>query len=459
VSRVPIRLRVTLAFAAVMALVLAIVGLFLYLRLEHQLNESIDHGLLSRGAEASTLVRAAAGGGLDDVEANPLIEADESFAQVLRADGEVVDATAQLGDQPVLDAAEVERALVEPTFFERDSDAVSGVEGRARLLAAPVDTPDGQLIAVVGSSLGDRDEALTGLGTLLAIGGPAALLVASLAGYWAAATALRPVEKMRRRAARISAGDPGERLPVAAPNDEISRLGRTLNEMLARLEASFERERRFVDDASHELRTPLALHKTELELALRYATDEGQLRAAIGSSVEEIDRLIQLAEDLLVVARSDEDGLRVAIERVPVAGLFAGVAERFSARAVAAGRKISVDAGDLAVQGDRLRLEQALTNLVDNALRHGEGEVRLWARASGGRVELHASDQGPGFGPGFLERAFERFSRADEARPRGGSGLGLAIVETIAVAHGGRARAANGPEGGADVWIELAEAP
>jgi len=457
VSRVPIRLRVTLAFAAVMALVLAVVGLFLYLRLEHQLNESIDQGLLSRGAEASTLVRAAAGGGLEVADENPLIEADESFAQVLGAAGEVIDSTAQLGDQAVLDTAQLERALAEPSFFERG--AVPGIEGTARLLAAPVDTPEGELVAVVGSSLGDRDEALASLATLLAIGGPAALLLASLAGYWTAATALRPVERMRRRAASISASDPGERLPVPAPADEISRLGDTLNQMLARLEASFERERRFVDDASHELRTPLALHKTELELALRYATDESQLRASIGSSVEEIDRLIQLAEGLLVVARSHDDGLPVTIERVNVAELFAGAADRFSGRAEAADRTISVDDSDLAVEGDRLRLEQALTNLVDNSLRHGDGTVQLWARAAAGRVELHVSDQGAGFAAGFLDRAFERFSRADEARARGGNGLGLAIVETIALAHGGSAGATNGPDGGADVWIEIAEAP
>jgi signal transduction histidine kinase len=452
VSRIPIRLRVTLAFTAVMAVVLAVVGLFLYLRLADQLNESIDQGLLSRGAEASTLVRAASGGRLDLADQNPLIESDESFAQVLDADGAIVDSTPQLGDGAVLDADQLTRALEEPTFFEQD---VPGIEGTARLLAAPVDTGAGALVAIVGSSLEDRDESLASLAALLALGGTAALVLASLAGYWAAASALRPVEAMRRRAARISAGDPGERLPVGAPDDEIARLGETLNQMLGRLEAAFERERRFVDDASHELRTPLALHKTELELALRYADDEAQLRAAIGSSVEEIDRLIQLAEDLLVVARSDENGLPLSVESIAAADLFATVAERFAARADAAGRRVMVEAGGFVIEGDRLRLEQALTSLVDNSLRHGYGDVRLWARLGEGGIELHVSDHGAGFPPAFLERAFERFSRADGGRSGRGSGLGLAIVEAIAAAHGGRARAANADAGGADVWIEL----
>jgi signal transduction histidine kinase len=355
----------------------------------------------------------------------------------------------------VLNASDLERATSDPTFFELEEGTVPGIEGRARLLATPVDTEGGELIAVVGSSLGDRDEALTNLATLMLIGGPVALLVASLAGYWVAGTALRPVEAMRRRAAEISASEPDERLPLPAAKDELRRLGETLNQMLGRLEAALERERRFVDDASHELRTPLTLHKTELELALRYATDEEELRAAIASAGEEIDRLIQLAEDLLVVARSEQGELTVAREDVPVGELLGTVGERFRARVEQSKRPLLVDGGDGTVRGDRLRLEQALTSMVDNALRYSDGEVRLWARRNGSRVELHVSDDGPGFPPDFIDRAFDRFSRADAARARGGTGLGLAIVDTIARAHGGRGAAANTPEGGADVWIEL----
>jgi signal transduction histidine kinase len=260
---------------------------------------------------------------------------------------------------------------------------------------------------------------------------------------------------MRRRAAAISASRPEERLPLPEARDELRRLSETLNEMLGRLEAALERERRFVDDASHELRTPLALHKTELELAQRYATDEEELRAAIASAGEEVDRLIQLAEDLLVVARSEQGELTLTQRDVPVTNLLGTVGERFRARLEQSKRPLVVHGGDGAVRGDRLRLEQALTSMVDNALRYGDGEVRLWARRNGSRVELHVSDSGPGFPPDFIGRAFGRFSRADAARARGGTGLGLAIVDTIARAHGGRSVAVNPPGGGADVWIEL----
>jgi two-component system, OmpR family, sensor kinase len=460
VKRLPIKLRVTLVFAAAMAVVLAAVGAFLYFQLRDRLDESIDNGLRSRAGDAVALVSQSEQG-LRQSGQHSLIEADESFAQVLSPSGRVLDSTPQLGGQPVLSASEIQEAEGRTrTFFEHQS--APGIEGAVRLLAAPAVTDQddagsgGQVVVVVGSSLGDRDEALANLATLLAIGGPIALLLASLAGYAALALALRPVETMRRRAAEISASEPDERLPAPAGDDELARLGVTLNEMLDRLESALERERRFVDDAAHELRTPLALHKTELEVALRYADTEAELRAAIASAVGEIDRLVQLAEDLLVVARSQEGKLALAREPVRAGELFGTLGERFGARAAQEGRELASDGGGNAVVlGDRVRLEQALTSLVDNALRHGGGAVRMWARPNGNAVELHVSDEGPGFPPEFIGHAFDRFSRADEARGRGGTGLGLAIVETIARAHGGAAHAANDPGGGADVWVEL----
>ena len=450
-SRVPIRIRVTAAFAAAMALLLAGLGAFVYFELRSSLDETIDDNLRSRLAEVSGLVaanppRPGSGGDLTAADA------DETFVQVLDPDGTTAFASPLVGSTPLIADAQIPAPDAPPTEIELEH--VQGVEGGARLLVAPVPGGDG-LTVIVGASLEDRDETLASLLTLLLIAGPAALLAASLIGYWVTGRALRPVEAMRRRATEISAGEPGERLPVPPAADELGRLGTTLNEMLGRLEAALERERRFVDDASHELRTPLALHRAELELALRYGDDAPALRTAIASAIEEVDRLVALAEALLVVARSGEDGLALAVEPVAVDSLFTTVLDRFRTRASHADRGLSVRSADgLEVAGDRLRLEQALTGLVDNALRHGGGEVRLWAEADAGRVAIHVTDEGPGFPEAFLPHAFERFTRADPARGRGGAGLGLAIVETIAQAHGGAATARNA-NGGADVSIEL----
>jgi signal transduction histidine kinase len=256
---------------------------------------------------------------------------------------------------------------------------------------------------------------------------------------------------MRRRAAAISTAEAGERLPVPDSSDELARLGETLNEMLGRLEVAFARERTFVADASHELRSPLAVLKTEIDLALRRGRTAQELRAALESASEETDRLVQLAEDLLVIARVDEGLLAIRHEDLDAGELLRTVAGRFEQRAATEVRRIEVADGEpLHLRGDRVRLEQALGNMVDNALRYGTGDVRLSAAVRDGTLELRVSDEGPGLPPDFVAHAFERFTRVDGARSRGGSGLGLAIVAAIAASHGGQATAR-----GADVWIEL----
>jgi two-component system, OmpR family, sensor kinase len=437
-----------------MALVLAATGLFLFLRLDRELDKSVDDGLRSRADEVSAVVKGAHAG-LGRPGPSRLSERDESLTQVLRADGTVKDASTRLAAQPILTAEELERARRGPVFIERDSlAALDKTEGR--VLATPVRGKDERLIVVVGASLEDSSDAVKSLGKLLLIGGPIALLFASLAGYGLATAALRPVEQMRRRAAAISTAEPGMRLPVPPTRDEIGRLGTTLNEMLARLEEAFERERTFVSDASHELRTPLAVLKTELELALGRGRPREELEAALRSAVEETDRLVQLAEDLLVIARFDQGRLPVRLAAVEVDDVLADVRARFAIRSRETERPLVADAPDgLSLRADPERLRQALGNMVDNAFRHGRGTVRLSARQSNSHVELHVSDEGPGFPPGFLGAAFERFTRGDEGRGRGGTGLGLAIVEAIAQAHRGSAAAANQPGGGADVWLTL----
>ena len=326
----------------------------------------------------------------------------------------------------------------------------------ARLLATPVTSGGRRFVVVVGAPLDDKTESLRSLLAVLTIGGLGALLLASLAGYGVASAALRPVEAMRSKAAAITDSEPGERLPVPAARDEIARLGATLNQMLERLEAGIARERAFVSDASHELRTPLAILKTELELALRRARTPEELRDSLRSASEETERLARLAEDLLVIARADGGRLPLQVTTIDVASLLGGLAERFDGRLGEAERSLVVGSTPgLRLEADPLRVEQALGNMLDNALRHGKGEIRMEAEALNGHVELHVRDRGQGFPPAFVAVAFERFTRADEARTGGGAGLGLAIVEAIAEAHGGRARAVNRPDGGADVWIEL----
>jgi two-component system OmpR family sensor kinase len=442
--RLPIRLRVAAAFAAAMAVVLAATGFFLYARLGDDLSRSLDQDLRLRAQDLSALVRSGHGSLARDGSGR-LVERGESFAQLVGVDGRVVDATRPLGGRSLLGPRELYSALHGSRFL--DVPSVPGLDEPARLLAVPV----GGRVLVVGATRENRAETLRSLRTELLVAGPLALLVATGLGYLLAGIGLRAVEAMRRRAAEISADRPGERLPLPGTRDELDRLGATLNEMLARLEAAIERERDFVAEAGHELRTPLALLRAELDFALHHAESEEELRAALREASAETDRLVQLAGDLLLIASSDRGKLRLREERIAARDLLESVDNRFAWRAQEAGRALELDTpAGLTFTGDRLRLEQALGNLVENALRHGAGAVRLEARPVDGQVELHVRDEGAGLPPEFVPRAFKRFSRLDESRTGGGAGLGLAIVDAIAEAHGGTARADR-----ADVWISV----
>jgi two-component system, OmpR family, sensor kinase len=443
VNRFPIRLRLTIVFTVAMAIVLAGAGWFLYLRLASDLASSLDQSLRSRAQDLGALVRD--NGSLRSTS-SALIEPGESFAELVSANGRVLDSSKSIGDHRLLSSAELTRARTKPVFLDHPS--APGLNEPARLLAVSVQRG----VLVVGATRENRAEALRSLRSAFFIGGPVALLLAGLGGYFLAGAALRPMEAMRRRAREISTTSLDERLPVPAAGDEVARLGETLNEMLARIEGGLARERRFVADASHELRTPLSLLKTELELALRPGRSPDELKQAIESASAETDRLARIADDLLLLARSEQGQLPLQLEPLDVNDIMQTVAGRFAPR----NGELKVEAGETPlVNADRLRLEQAVGNMVDNALRYGARRVLLRSTANNGSVEVHVLDEGAGFPPAFLGHAFERFSRADDAHGETGSGLGLAIVDTVARAHRGSAHAANRPEGGADVWISL----
>jgi heavy metal sensor kinase len=449
-SRVPIRLRLALFFAVAMALVLTGAGLFVYSRVASDLSRSLDQELRSRAQDLSALVLRR-----DSLRrtTSSFVEHGETFAEVVAADGQVTDSTPTIGTTRLLTSTQLARARQAPIFVDRSS--APGLDEPARMFAVPLDVRGQSLVLVVGATRENRAETLDSLRTAFLIGGPIALIVAAVGGYLLAGAALRPIEAMRRRAAEISASSLDERLPVPPADDEVSRLGRTLNEMLARIEDGLERERRFVSDASHELRTPLTTLKAELELALRRARSPEELERSIRSAAEETERLSRIADDLLLLARAEQGRLPIRSEPTDLVDVLEAARSRFGARAELAGRTLSVDPDGAPVANvDRARLEQALANMIDNAFRHGRGTITLAAQVEDSTTELHVLDEGPGFPDGFPDTAFERFSRA-AAPGEEGSGLGLAIVETIAVAHEGGARAANRPTGGADVWIWL----
>jgi signal transduction histidine kinase len=437
-ARIPLRVRITLAFAMVSATVLIALGLFLHARLRSELDASLQAGLRQRVADLTALVAQGDPSGLGSSD---LVERGDDVSQVLEPPDRVVAGAPGFQDAPLLTPAQIARATRRPLTLRvpepRD-------EGQLALFAAPA---DGRVV-VAGASLENRDDALSSLDALLLAGIPIAVLLAAGAGYLVAGATLRPLDRMRGRADSIGAQDLSRRLPVPPAEDEVRRLAATLNGMLDRLEEAFRRERTFVADASHELRTPLARLKAELELADRPGRSAEELVEAVRSAASETDHLVMLAEDLLVLARTDQGRLPIRMERVDVREMLHEIQRRYAADAA-----VQAPPG-LVIHADPMRLQQALANLVDNARRHGAGAITLAAAVDESGVTLHVRDEGAGVPPELRPQAFERFTRGDPTRdPDGGAGLGLAIVAAVAQAHGGTAGIAGGAT--SDVWMKV----
>jgi signal transduction histidine kinase len=441
-DRTPIRLKLALVFAGAMVALFGLLFLLIYIQFAQGLDDGVNSSLRARAADLASL-------GADtrsELAAHRLPPAPDGFAQILGPAGQVLAATAGRHRQ-LLDPAELALARHGRVYLK-------GPDG-TQLLAEPATRPSRNLL-LVGVSTHDRDSALDSLQRLMFIGGPIALLIACFAGYFVAARALASVERMRRRADELFSTEDSARLPVPSARDEIQQLGQTLNEMLDRVEEVVDRGREFVAGASHELRTPLTILQLELDDALAGERTREDLEESVASAREEVRRLTSLAEDLLVIAQGDQQRLPIVAERFEVHGAMRAIAERYSHLEGAAGRRVVVLNGmPLFVEADLARVDMAVSNLVNNGLRYGAGDVEMRASRRGGEIELHVLDRGPGFPPEFLPHAFERFARADPARSRGGSGLGLAIVQAIAEAHGGRVQAANREGGGAHVWLTL----
>lgn len=452
----PIRLRLTLVFALGSAILLAAFGAFVYLRLGQNLLEAVDLGLRARAADITAVLEA--GGSPRLGTAGQLIDADESFAQVLDGQGRVIASSRSVTpDAPLIPPSDL-LVVGQTTFLVRTIPAIDS--DPLRLLVVPVQLSREPTFLVLGATLGDQHDALEGLLDSLLLGGPLALLLMAGAAWVVVGGALGPVERIRREAEAVSASEPERRLSVSPSGDELARLAATLNAMLGRLQEAREREHRFVDEASHELRTPLSVLKMELDLALARERTPGELEAALRGAAQETDRLVRLAEDLLVLARVQEGRLAVRRETVNLAELVGAVAPGYAARAARSGARLETEvAPGTSVSVDPARLRQVLENLLDNAVRHTPvgGLVRLSATRTANELRISIEDSGPGFPPELLDHAFDPFARSEAHDSLGGpgTGLGLAIVRAIVQAHGGTATIENRPGGGARVMVSL----
>ncbi|MQS34601.1 sensor histidine kinase [Streptomyces katsurahamanus] len=339
--------------------------------------------------------------------------------------------------------------------FSDGSVTVDGDSAPYRFAAVEVTQSGDGVTATVyaGAPLATEEAAVETVREAMLVGLPVLLLVVGSVTWLVTRRALQPVEGIRAEMAAITASeDLSRRVPEPASRDEVARLARTTNETLAALEASVERQRRFVADASHELRSPIASLRTQLEVGAAHP----ELLDVPGAVADTV-RLQQLAADLLLLARLDA-GEKPGQARIDLGAL---VREEASQRA---GDRIAVTvtaADGLEVSGSRSQVARVLGNLLDNAQRHARTAVTASVRREGRDVVLAVADDGEGVPDAERERIFERFVRLDDARSRdeGGAGLGLAIARDVAERHGGSLTVGRAPTGGALFELRLPASP
>ncbi len=452
----PIRIRLAALFGLASLVLFGVSGSLFVRSLRHGLETSLDTALRARADSLAQRVReASVAVDFGNPSQSGLLRPGEAVAQVLDPAGRVAESSGEAGERPMISTAKRVVARTKPVFATATLD-----RDRFRVLAAPARRADGTWTVVVASSLESANAAVSRVEHGFVIGGGAAVVFAGFGAWLLASAALRPVERMRRDAAEISEHDLAARLAVPGTRDEIAALAGTMNELLARLQAAFARERGFVADAGHELRTPLAALRTELELARNPSRTREDLRDAIRRAAEDTDRVVRLAEELLFLARSDHGRGELHLELEPIVPLVTRSVEMVATRS--AEREVAVEVRgneDLVAPLNVEQFSRAIDNLLDNALRFAPpgSTVTVDLRRDGTDAVVEVADQGPGFSPEFLPHAFERFRRADDARSRadGGSGLGLAIVLAVTEAHGGTASAENRPDGGAVVRLRI----
>jgi heavy metal sensor kinase len=458
-----LRVRLTLWYGTALALALAIFAGVLYAEMARELREQVDQSLAEAAAAAVRSIeqsRATPFSKFDDLAAQfPELAVVDKFFQIFSPTGAITIQSPHIKQQDIplsrvaLEAALQGRSVLQSVKFAGESPL--------RLVTVPI-AAGGTLVNIVqvGTSLQPVEEALHRLLIVLAVMLPVALAVSLGAGWLLAGWALRPVGSITQAAQRIAEGDLSQRLAVRPTADEIGTLVATFNEMIARLDASFQQVRRFSADASHELRTPLTVMKGETELALRRPRSAEDYQLVLESNLEEIDRLTRIVDELLFLSRADLGEVRMASLPVRLDELLQEVQKQASV--LGQERNVQVTLGALTpatVLGDELRLRELLLNLVDNAVKYSKpgGKVELNLTTGGGQARVSVSDQGIGISPEDQARIFDRFYRTGEARAHAkqGTGLGLSICKWIAEAHKGRIEVQSQPNQGSRFAVIL----
>ena len=431
-------------YAGVLTTVFVLLGLLTFFFLRHYLEANLLDTQVRRARQiAGTLVAQAPRESEDslrsEVEKLYSPEINDRFIRISRADGHVVYASGSPRSE-LFDSSRVPQ--ITGNFLEGAARKVPVPGGALLIAAVPATGSDGTLYRVeVGTSAAPAENTLGQVLVMLAVGLPIAVAVAVAGGFILVRQALEPVERMAVKAEEITQHNLSERLPVVESGDELERLSISLNHMISRLEDALRGSKQFVADASHELRTPLTVIRGELESLAQDGRLARETREALGSVLEEVERLAEIVESLFALSRLDAGEAHSEWLRFDLAELAATTAEQMSL--LATDKNVLVECEStpgVTVEGDRARLKQVIVNLLDNAIKYtpSGGRVRLSVRREEGFAVLDVADNGVGIAPEALPHVFKRFYRVDGSRSReqGGAGLCLAIVKSICTDHG-----------------------
>jgi heavy metal sensor kinase len=429
--------RLTAWYSLMLALSLGLFGALAYFAISHSIRTTIDTELQHRLRAACDIIAEDAPSGIAALQ--------DEFSELVDSEGAGSRLRVSYGEGSIIFSEPDIANGVPPRRGSAPASPFSARIGgaRFRLLRESVDVAGTKYDIEVAVATQEFDRSLERFRAMLYAAGPLFLVLAAFGGYWLSRRALAPVDQITQAARTIGAQDLSHRLDVPRTSDELERLADTLNEMLSRLEAAFQRVTQFTADASHELRTPVSVMRTNAEIALRKPRSEAEYREALWRILEESEKLSHLIEQLLLVARADSGSAVLPMAPTDLNTALGNACREASilAEAKHLNFRQSIPEDRLCVEGDSASLERLFMILLDNAVKYtpsgGQIDVRL--RSEDGFAVAEIRDTGRGIAPADLPRVFDRFYRADRARSResGGTGLGLAIGRWIAEAHRG----------------------
>jgi heavy metal sensor kinase len=449
-----IRLRLTGWYVLVLCAMLVVYAGTTFVSVRHEFVEQLDEQLHEDFETAEGRLARSADGRIElaSERHHDASDAEGNGIDVWSASGEAIYRSSVSSTLPPVPASV---APEQRQYTSMESDGM-----RWRVLVG-TSTIGGSAVVLRVSRSEKRLRAQLGeILTVLVFGLPVAGLLAGVGGYVMARRALTPIDRLASEAHRITADRLHERLSVENPNDEIGRLATIINATLTRLESSFEQLRRFTADASHELRTPLTVIRSIGEVGLGETRSPAEYKEAMGSMLEEVDRLTSLVDTLLRLSHGDAGTVRLSRQPIDLGDLTTEVIASLTILAEERQQRFRIDAPErVLVTVDRLVLREAIANIVDNAIKYSRlgATIDVRVRIQGREAVLDIADEGPGVAPEHRERIFDRFFRLDEARSRdeGGTGLGLAIAKWAVEANGGHVLVESGPKGGSVFRIAL----